>query len=267
MQRSKSAAASYSNRGRQSLGQLAVDVVLRPSPKLNEAPVIASVAAISVDEGQGIDITFTATDAQGDVPTFRLTADAPSGAVIDAATGRFTRTAGEEDGGRTHVIRIEAVDGRDANLIDYQNLFVTVRELNTPPVIDLPDSIDVAIGSKIALTVEITDADVPETFKEYRLVGDVPEEASIHPLSGEFSWQPMMEGEFEITFQVIDYLHPLAYLCWLEQEQRKLSERSRRQRWRRLDELLSKRKCCDHGSVGGQEAAQNACALNDAFLK
>jgi PKD repeat protein len=103
--------------------------------EVNVAPVLSAIGAKSGDELTLIAFTATATD--DDVPaqtlTFSLSGSVPSGASIDSSTGIFSWTPTEAQGPGVYTIRIIVSDGIAQ---DYEDITVTVNEVNLPPVAD-----------------------------------------------------------------------------------------------------------------------------------
>ena len=76
----------------------------------NECPVLNAIGDRTVNEGEVLTFTATATDPENDEVIFSLDAGAPAGAMIHANTGVFTWTPTEEQGPGTYEITIRATD-------------------------------------------------------------------------------------------------------------------------------------------------------------
>ncbi len=182
--------------------------------EVNSFPIFDLIPNASIDEGEELTFTVNATDVDGDLPTYRLGANAPAGASIDPQTGDFAWTPGEEDGGRLFTLSIEAVDGVDPALVGRQTVAITVVEVNNPLVITLPDSLEAEVGTDIEFDVVFTETDTRPSgvpfYNSYNLVNP-PTGATISS-DGRFSWRPDTVGEFPVTILVNDY----SGLPWLE---------------------------------------------------
>jgi hypothetical protein len=157
-------------------------------PPLNTPPVLDPIGPKSVNEETTL--SFTATASDPDLPaqtlTFSLGDGAPSGATISSG-GAFSWTPTEAQGPGSYVIRIIVSDG---SLQDYEDISVTVYEVNLPPVLD-------PIGSKTAdeltlltFTATASDPDIPAQTLTFSLGAGAPSGASINPSTGVFTWTP-----------------------------------------------------------------------------
>ncbi|MDY0124848.1 MAG: Ig-like domain-containing protein [Anaerolineaceae bacterium] len=167
--------------------------------EVNEAPVLDPIGNMDADEL--VELTFTATASDVDAPAQTLTfslVDAPEGASIDPATGEFSWTPNELQGGSAFTFRVVVSDGE---LSDYEIITVYVNETNSEPVLDPigPQTVDEEV--EISFTATASDSDVPEQTLTFSLVG-APEGASIDPATGEFSWTPTEAEDGIYTFDV-----------------------------------------------------------------
>ena len=136
----------------------------------NLAPVLAAIGNQSVNEGATLSFTASATDA--DLPTQSLTysLDAASlglGMTINSATGVFSWTPTETQGGLTPSVTITVTDNGTGNLTDSETFTITVGDLNSPPVTTPVTLVAVAEDSgarvitQAELLVNATDVDGP----------------------------------------------------------------------------------------------------------
>jgi hypothetical protein len=105
---------------------------------INHAPVIGPIANLTVNEGQTVSVSITATDSDpGQTLTYRLAAGAPAGAAIDPATGLFTWTP--LHGPNTATITVLATDNGIPPLQGSATFSITVNDvipavtINPPP--------------------------------------------------------------------------------------------------------------------------------------
>jgi hypothetical protein len=95
----------------------------------NNAPVLGAIGNQSVDEE--VELTFTATATDADVPantlTFSLDAGAPAGASIDPTTGAFSWTPTGAQGPGTYDITVRVTDDGTPSLDASETITVTVN--------------------------------------------------------------------------------------------------------------------------------------------
>ncbi len=155
--------------------------------EVNVAPELSAIGNQSVDEGN--ELTFTATATDADLPantlTFSLTGE-PAGAVITTG-GIFTWTPTEAQGPGTYNFDVCVSDG---NLTDCQTIQVTVSEINTSPVLASIGNKTVDEGSLLTFTATASDTDLPANTLVFSLGGTPPAGANIDPVTGVFTWTP-----------------------------------------------------------------------------
>ena len=173
----------------------------------NETPVLGAIGDKSVDEGQ--ELTFTATATDGDVPadTLEYTIDAASitaGASIGLSSGAFSWTPTEAQGPGTYDVTVTVSDGTDT---DFETIEVTVNEVNVAPVLGAIGDKSVDEGQELTFTATATDGDVPADTLEYTIdAASITAGASIGLSSGVFSWTPdgTQGGIYDVTVTVSD---------------------------------------------------------------
>jgi hypothetical protein len=97
--------------------------------EVNTAPLLAPIGSQSINEGQTLTVSTTASD--GDLPTqalrFELGPGAPMGAIIDPLTGVFSWTPSSIQGGTTNRLSLIVRDDGSPGLSATQTLLVVVR--------------------------------------------------------------------------------------------------------------------------------------------
>jgi len=160
--------------------------------ELNEAPVLAGIGDVTVDEGSVAG--FTAQGSDSDVPaqtlSYSLGAGAPAGASIDGLSGVFSWTTGEMDGGTTNVIEVIVSDDGVPMLNGTNNVTVVVNEVNIAPMLAGIGAQSAQEGVLFTLTVSAEDDDLPAQTLTYSLGVNAPEGASIGSGTGVFTWTP-----------------------------------------------------------------------------
>ncbi|MBN1270402.1 MAG: putative Ig domain-containing protein, partial [Kiritimatiellae bacterium] len=175
----------------------------------NTAPVLAAIGDRSADEGEIIQITASATDA--DLPAqnlaFSLDAGAPSGATIDPVSGVFSWTPGEDQGGTNYSVTVRVTDDSTPALDDSETITITVYELNDAPVLGDINVDPVPESTELSFTAAATDGDLPVQTLTYSLDEGAPAGAYINPTNGAFAWTPTeAEGPnmYFVTVRVTD---------------------------------------------------------------
>ncbi len=171
--------------------------------EVNSAPVLDAIGSRSVAELDTL--TFNAHSTDGDLPANTLTyslEDAPVAASIVSSTGSFTWTPGEADGPGSYPFTVKVCDNGDPSICDFEEITVTVSEVNVEPVLAGIGNKSVAELSLLTFTASATDDDLPANTLTFSLV-DAPTGASIVPTTGVFSWTPgEAQGPASYTFSV-----------------------------------------------------------------
>jgi len=173
----------------------------------NTPPILSDVPAlIKVIEGEDAFFTASVSDAEQGGLGFSLVGQ-PAGATINAITGDFSWTPGEDQEG-TFVFSVRTTDG--IVTVDKQ-VMVQVAETNEDPNINvLLNGTDVVPGSTLAFTALATDSDLVNGLPNaltISLTGNVPAGASIDPDTGFFTWTPNelnLIGSYTFNVRVVD---------------------------------------------------------------
>jgi hypothetical protein len=174
----------------------------------NECPVLATIGNRTVNEGELLTFTATATDPEGDEIIFSLDAGAPAGAMIHANTGVFTWTPTSEQGGDTYEITIRATDLCLTPCSDTETIQVTVLEVggvNECPVLAPIGDRTVTEGQLLTFTATATDEDEEEII--FSIDAGGPAGATIDANTGVFMWTPTPNqgpGTYDITIRATD---------------------------------------------------------------
>ena len=103
--------------------------------EVNVAPVLAAISNQTINEGQTLNLTASATDA--DLPansiTYSLDAGAPAGMTIGSSSGAISWVTSETTGPATNSVTVTATDS--GGLSDSKTFTVTVNEVNIAPVL------------------------------------------------------------------------------------------------------------------------------------
>ncbi|MBZ0167354.1 MAG: putative Ig domain-containing protein, partial [Candidatus Omnitrophica bacterium] len=168
----------------------------------NNPPVLDPIGNKSVQVGNTLNFTVTATDPDvGDILTFGAS-PLPSGASLNPSTGAFnwTPTAGQV--GTTPPITFTVNDGNGGTDSEVITITVTAAP-NTPPVLTPIGPKSVAVNGNLNFTVSATDPD-PDILTYS--AAPLPTGATFNPATRVFNWTPTapQAGTHSITFTVND---------------------------------------------------------------
>ncbi len=174
--------------------------------EVNGAPALAPIGNQTVTEGALLAFTATATD--GDIPAnaiaFSLGTGAPTGATIDPGTGAFSWTSSAAG---VYPLTIRATDNGAPPLTASQMIFITVGDpTNRAPVLAAIGNRTIDESVRSTFTATATDPDFGQT-RTFTLDAGAPAGASIHPVTGVFSWTPtdaQGPGSYPVTVRVTD---------------------------------------------------------------
>ena len=161
---------------------------------INNPPVLGAIGDQSVDEGSTLSFTASATDSDDPSDTLTYSLDAASialGMSINASTGAFSWTPGENQGGTTPSVTVTVTDDGTGALTDSETFTVTVNDINSPPVLGAIGDQSVDEGSTLTFTATATDPDDPSDTLSYSLdAASIALGMTINASTGAFSWTP-----------------------------------------------------------------------------
>ena len=169
---------------------------------VNSAPVLAGIGDRAIAEGQTLEFTISATDAESSTLGYAAS-NLPPGAVFDPGAALFTWTPTLSQAGSYANVRFQVID--DGGLSASEAITITVTDLNRPPELTPIGPMSVDEGQLLSFTVTGSDQDGdPLTFA----TGDLPAGATFTAATRTFSWTPTyaQAGEYPITFSVSDGL-------------------------------------------------------------
>ena len=119
--------------------------------EVNIAPVLATIADQTINEGATLSATASATDA--DTPansiTYSLDAGSPVGMTINSGNGAISWVTSESDGPAVYPVTVRATDNGSPALSDAKTFNVTVNEVNIAPVL--------TVNTTLTTTETVTD--------------------------------------------------------------------------------------------------------------
>ncbi len=126
----------------------------------------------------------------------------PEGARFNPATGQLNWTPTFRQAGR-YTLTVKATDGKAEST---RTVSLVVENVNRPPALTVPATIEGKEGEPLQFNVTATDPDEEDQGKLQLKAISLPEGAEFDPQTGTFSWQPGYEqaGEYEVQFEVTD---------------------------------------------------------------
>lgn len=192
--------------GDQDFNDIVVVLTATPTAPVAATPILGSIGNRSVAEETLLSFTASAADqdSTNSQLTYSLINTAPSGATINSTTGRFQWTPTEVQGPGQYSVTIRVAD--EGGRTDDETIQINVTESNRAPQLTVPDRLVTHIGDPITFSALATDTDSPTNTLTFSLV-NAPIGASIHPVTGSFSWTPgesMANTEQSIVVRVTD---------------------------------------------------------------
>ena len=160
--------------------------------EVNRAPTLAAIPDRTVNEGELLTFTVTATDPDvpGNTLSFVLGQDAPDGALIHKDTGAFYWRPTEEQGPGTLLITVRVTDNGLPPLDATTSFKCSVREVNQKPVLEpVPNQI-IGPGETLTVRLTATDGDLPPNTLTYSFATPAPGDAVLDPITGILTWTP-----------------------------------------------------------------------------
>ncbi len=177
--------------------QQSFNLVVRHS---NTAPSFASLADLSVNEGETLSVFLNAIDAEGDVLTYSAT-NLPAGATLNPQTGELRWTPTYLSAGTYDNILVTVSDGHKSSS---QTFSITVNNSNRPPVLT-PIAPQLAReGTSLQFTLNAYDIDNDSIL--YALTSALPTGATFNHRTGAFHWLPNYDqaGNYTLEFTATD---------------------------------------------------------------
>lgn len=175
--------------------------------KTNRAPMLALVnpadTTAEVDEGDLLEVLYTASDADGDALTYSVVeenGDSTGAAMVDSM---FTWTPAFTQAGVYNFWVIVTDDGAP-NKSDSLALVVTVNDVNAPPVFTVtpPADTTIAVGETFTFQYEAEDPD--EDVLTFAFADEYPDNATLDSETGVFTWTPQETAIWAIRLKVSD---------------------------------------------------------------
>ena len=152
----------------------------------NNPPILNAIGNKTVNEGQTLAFTLSATDPDGDALTYSA-ANLPPGSTFSTSTATFSWTPTYAQAGNYPNVEFTVTDGGSPMMLDFEDITITVGDVNRAPVIVSPGSQQVLEHSALTFTIDATDPDGDAVTLS--AIG-MPSGATFNPSTGVFSWTP-----------------------------------------------------------------------------
>lgn len=175
---------------------------------VNHAPVLDLIGNRTVNEGELIEFTVNATDADNDTLTYSAS-NLPPGASFSTITRVFSWTPDFNQSGNYPDIEFTVMDDGEPMMIATQFVAISVDNVNRQPLLDLIGDKVGTEGVSIAFTVHAVDPDGDTLTYE---ASNLPPGATFTTSTGVFSWTPgySQAGNYtDIEFAVMDNGTPM----------------------------------------------------------
>ncbi|MBI5603818.1 MAG: beta-propeller fold lactonase family protein, partial [Deltaproteobacteria bacterium] len=172
---------------------------------VNGAPNLNQIGNQIINEGQTLTFTVNGSDSDGD-PLIFSAANLPDGAGFNPSIRIFSWTPGYSQAGTYPGVRFEVSDG---SLTDFEDITITVNNVNRPPVLNTIGTQSVNEGSTLTFTVGGSDPDGDNLTFE---ASNLPQGATFDPATQVFFWIPGygQAGSYQnVLFKVTDNGSPL----------------------------------------------------------
>ena len=175
----------------------------------NSAPVLASIGNKSVDEGQNLSFTLSATDPDsGDTLSYSAS-NLPAGATFDPTTRTFSWTPDYTQAGNYPNVEFTVTDNGSPMMLDFEDITITVGDVNRVPIFAAVGPQQVLEHDTLTFTVAATD---PDGNAVTLSASDMPSRATFNTSTGVFSWTPggSTAAVYTPTFIATDNGSPVA---------------------------------------------------------
>jgi hypothetical protein len=160
--------------------------------EINLSPVMVEIANQSVDEQSFLTFNVSASYQGSVMGGLSFSLDAPSqssGMMINSLSGVFEWTPSESQGGAVYEVTVTVQDDDDELVIASKLIWVSVNEVNVPPVLAGIGNLSIGEQSLLMFTVPGFDQDIPTQSLAYSIDADSRALGmSIDPQSGSVQW-------------------------------------------------------------------------------
>ena len=156
--------------------------------------------------GSSLELTAKASgfDLKAGDPEFEAVSELPEGMTLEGDKLVWAPPMDLEPAEYAISIRATAAGLREPLESEFK---LTLRKVNKPPELELPDDLAAVLGQAMSFTVSASDDETASDALRYSLGDGAPEGAAINETSGEFTWTPSAEltpGAVTVAIQVMD---------------------------------------------------------------
>ena len=178
----------------------------------NRGPVLSSISAQSLEEGQTLTLVLQAVDRDlpANVLSYKLVSG-PQGMTVDSQSGVLTWKTTESDGPSTQTVVVEVSDDAQTPLSSRVSFQVTVSENNQAPVLVTVTTQSVVEGVNLVVDLVASDADLPANTLRYRLIQG-PTGLKLNSITGRVEWTPTTTqgpATYDVTVEAYDNGDPV----------------------------------------------------------
>jgi Putative Ig domain len=160
---------------------------------VNHPPNLIQIAPQLAEQGQPTEVRVARYASDLDQPpqtlTYSLAPGAPSGAILDPASGLFAWTVPPNQPIGGYPIGVTVTDDGSPPMSASETFTINVVPFNHPPVLaPIPEQM-IDEGSLLTVAVAATDPDAGQTIA-YSLGAGAPTGSAIDPRTGVFTWTP-----------------------------------------------------------------------------
>jgi VCBS repeat-containing protein len=197
---------SFSYKANDGQADSAETTVIIKINSVNDAPTISNLPPpATLDELTPLSFSAAANDIDSPASALRFSlSEAPSGATIDPVSGAFRWTPSEAQGPANYAFRVNVSDG---SATASETINVTVKEVNSAPVLAGISAQTIDELKPFSLTANGSDTDEPVNVLTYSLIEGAPSGMTIDSKTGAISWTPTEAqgaGDFPVTVRVTD---------------------------------------------------------------
>lgn len=165
-------------------------------------PFLNPIGNKTVNEGEQLQFTITASDPDNDTLTYSA-ANLPPGASFNAQTRTFSWTPTFNQEGNYENIEFTVTNNGTPIELDTELITINVGNVNRAPEFDTVSPKEILENVQLNFSVQATDPDGDEFTLS---ASDIPSGASFNAQSGVFSWTPTLSqsGNYIVTFNATD---------------------------------------------------------------
>ncbi|MDY6932590.1 MAG: DUF2341 domain-containing protein [Spirochaetota bacterium] len=170
---------------------------------VNSPPILTPIGDKLVNENDTLSFTISATDIDGDELTYSAS-NLPTGASLNTPQRLFSWTPDYSQSGNYKNILFVVTDNGTPSENDYEEITITVGNVNRPPLWDTIGDKTISEGELLQFTISATDPDGDGLIYSG---SNLPTGAYFNSQTRVFSWIPdyTQSGNYrDITFTVVD---------------------------------------------------------------